>query len=296
MADAAGLKPAAREGVGVRPPSLALELAAPEAATLEATLEPMLRVFVVIPARDEAPRIGRVLRTLSREIAGIIVVDDGSLDDTAVVTSKIAEHSITPIELVQRARSIGVGSAIREGYRRALALGADVAVVMAGDGQMDPRDLDALLEPLRRRKANYVKGNRLAWPNGARAFPRDRLFGIMVLAALTRWATGLSIHDAQCGYTAADVDAMRAFVHAPPWDGYGYPNHLLVICARAGLRVAEVPVRPIYEGAPSRLSVRHVPAIVRALVRETAARRVFGGRSRAEEPRSSCLRRENTFD
>lgn len=225
-------------------------------------------IVAVVPARDEAPRIERVVRTLPSVVEHVVVVDDGSVDDTA----RVASNADPRVEILRHEEARGVGAAIAAGYVRALELGAACAVVLAGDGQMDPADLPALLSPVLDGYADYAKGSRISWPGGASAFPVDRLFGVVVLAAATRLATGLDVDDAQCGYTAIGRRALEAIDWSETWRGFGYPNDLLVRCARLGLRVVEVPVRPIYDGAPSRMSIRHVPAIAAMLSRAMAAR------------------------
>jgi hypothetical protein len=88
-----------------------------------------------------------------------------------------------------------VGAAIVTGYGRALAAGADLVAVMAGDAQMDPADLPRLLDPLVEGRADYAKGNRLAHPEVWRAMPAVRLVGNALLTRFTRWATGLRVSD-----------------------------------------------------------------------------------------------------
>ncbi|MGZ5969358.1 MAG: glycosyltransferase family 2 protein, partial [Polyangiales bacterium] len=148
-------------------------------------------IFAVVPALDEAPRIARVVRTMPSCVERILVIDDGSKDDTGA-TALAADPRV---EVLRHPEPRGVGASIAEGCVRARSLGAEVVVVLAGDGQMDPVDLAAVVAPIARGEADFVKGNRLAWPGGALAFPLPRLLGIIAFAAATRLATGLAIDD-----------------------------------------------------------------------------------------------------
>ena len=95
-----------------------------------------------------------------RLVDQVIVVDDASADQTAAR----AHGAGRALDLVRHPANRGVGAAIVTGYRRALAAGADAVAVMAGDGQMDPADLPALLDPIADGAADYVKGNRFKHP------------------------------------------------------------------------------------------------------------------------------------
>jgi len=95
-----------------------------------------LRVSVVIPAFNEARKIAATVASVPDLVDHIVVIDDASTDDTADATPLS-----TRVELIRHGKNRGVGGAIATGYRRALDVGSDVAVVMAGDGQMDPEDL-----------------------------------------------------------------------------------------------------------------------------------------------------------
>src|SRR6266540_1793376 len=97
-----------------------------------------LRVAVVIPAFNEEAAIAQAIRSVPSFVDDVIVVDDASHDDTSLQAARAASDRVT---VVRHEANRGVGAAIVTGYRRALALGADVAAVMAGDGQMDPADL-----------------------------------------------------------------------------------------------------------------------------------------------------------
>jgi dolichol-phosphate mannosyltransferase len=213
------------------------------------------RIAVVVPAKNEARHIDGVVRTMPAYVDHIIVIDDASRDDTA---ARAAQRGA---DVVRHATSRGVGGAIISGYRRAVELGADVIAVMAGDGQMDPADLRALLSPLLRGDADYVKGNRLRHPDVFRHMPWPRLLGTAVLGSLTALAIGIPLGDSQCGYTAISRHALQRIDLDALWPRYGYPNDLLAMLAREQLRVREVTVRPVYRDEQSGLRVYHVGTI-----------------------------------
>jgi glycosyltransferase involved in cell wall biosynthesis len=218
------------------------------------------RVAVVVPAFNEARWIAETLQTMPAFVDHVIVVDDASRDATV----EAARRADVPgpgrvVEVLAHADNRGVGAAIVTGYRRALALGADVAAVMAGDGQMHPDDLASVVLPVIRGEADYVKGNRLLFPGVFRAMPPARLAGTAALAWLTRHAAGLpELSDSQCGYTAIAARALAELDLDAIWPRYGYPNDLLGALAREGFRVGEVMVRPVYRGEASGLRPWHL--------------------------------------
>jgi len=203
-----------------------------------------LRVAVVIPAFNESAKIADTVATVPAWTDAVFVVDDASTDDTA----ERARTARAGVELLRHAHNRGVGAAIATGYARTLADPAlDVAVVMAGDGQMDPLDLPALLAPIARGQADYVKGNRFRHPEIWRAMPAVRIVGNALLSAATRVTSGYRhVFDSQCGYTAIHRRALAGIDLDALWARYGYPNDLLSRLHVAGVRVADVPVRPVY--------------------------------------------------
>lgn len=231
------------------------------------------QVVVVIPAWDEAPRIGRVVRGVPPWVDAVVVVDDASRDGTVEAARAAGDARV---QVVRHERNLGVGAAIASGYRRALAMTSgdrDAFVVMAGDGQMDPRDLPSLVEPVARGEADYVKGDRFAVPGVARAMPPARLLGGLAFSWATSRAIGVPVSDSQCGYTALARAACARLDLDALWPRYGYPNDLLSQLALRGLRIAQSPVRPVYADEVSRLKPRHVP-VVAALVARAWLRRL----------------------
>lgn len=229
-------------------------------------------ITVVVPAYDEAPRIAAMLHTIPAYVDTIIVVDDGSEDRTAEAARACPDPRI---EVIEHTHNQGVGAALRTGYRRAFERGTDVAVVMAGDGQMDSEDLPTLLDAVNE-GAGYAKGTRLVAAADRSQMPASRLVGNRVLATLTRLVTGLPITDSQCGYTALHRSAAGRLPLQRLWPRYGYPNDLLAMCVEADVPVVEVPVRAVYADEVSGVRVRDaaftVPfVILRAWARSRSA-------------------------
>lgn len=221
------------------------------------------RVAVVVPAYRESRLIARTLSTLPGFVDAVFVVDDASDDGTSEAARAALQGRGA---VITHAENRGVGAAIVTGYRAALAAQADVLAVMAGDAQMDPEDLARVALPVALRRADYVKGNRFVHAD-ARRMPLARRSAGRVLSLATRLATGLSVDDCQCGFTALAAPAARALPLDELWPRYGYPNDLLAMLASRGFRVAEVPVRPIYADEESGVRPWHALSVLGLIAR-----------------------------
>jgi glycosyltransferase involved in cell wall biosynthesis len=211
-------------------------------------------IAVVVPAFNEEKLIFKVLSSVPDFVDILVVVDDKSTDLTAKVVKDFLKR---PVVLIEHEENQGVGGAIESGYRKAFSLGADIAVVMAGDAQMDPRDIDNLLEPLINNKADYVKGNRLSLKlfinNG---MPKVRLIGNILLTLITKISSGYwNLVDSQCGYTAISRKAFRRIEHDKLYKRYGFPNDILAKLNVYDLRVKDVRVKSIYGEAESGINI-----------------------------------------
>lgn len=233
-----------------------------------------MRVGVVVPAFNEAPLVGLTLQSMPGFVDYIVVVDDGSTDATGAVARSIADARI---HVCAHRRNAGVGSALRTGFRKALALGADAVAVMAGDAQMDPHDLASMLAPLLE-GADFVQGDRLSHPSVMQAMPVGRWAGNHVLSWLTQVVTGLPVRDAQCGYMAMSRAGARLLQLDRLWPGYGYPNDLLSRVSAAKLAFAQVTVRPVYGAERSGIRLRHMVTLYPAVLMVGAWRRIAGTR------------------
>lgn len=205
------------------------------------------RISVVVPAYNEEPKISDMLATIPEFVDAIYVVNDKSLDGTADVVRQKA--IVDPrINLFEFQENSGVGAAIARGYYEAIDRGDDIAVVMAGDGQMHPEDLPELLRPVVDDKCDYAKGNRfLRGRAEISKIPLQRLFGNLVLSMLTKIASGYwHVSDSQSGYTAINRTALKAVDWSRCYPRYGCPNDYLVKLNIANMRVADIPVTAVY--------------------------------------------------
>jgi glycosyltransferase involved in cell wall biosynthesis len=216
-------------------------------------------VVVVIPAYNEETQIDKVIETMPDYIDKMVVIDDKSLDDTVSVVREKIKHN-DKIVLICHEINQGVGGAIATGYKWARDNNYDVAVVMAGDGQMAPDDLPGILEPVVQDRADYSKGNRLFTGEAYQRIPKIRYFGNAILSLLTKIASGYwHVADSQSGYTAINKEAL----HAIDWDimykRYGQPNDLLVTLNVYDFCVKDVHISPVYNiGEESGIKVRKV--------------------------------------
>ena len=142
-------------------------------------------------------------------------------------------------------RNRGVGAAIVTGYKRALEEELDVVCVMAGDNQMDPADLEALVAPVARGEVDYAKANRLFTGQAWELIPRTRYLGNAVLSMLTKIASGYwHVADSQSGYTAIGKDDARAARPRPRLHALRLPERPARAPERRERARARLPVAP----------------------------------------------------
>jgi glycosyltransferase involved in cell wall biosynthesis len=217
-------------------------------------------VAVVVPAHDEEALIATTIAGIPPFVDRIYVVDDASTDATVEQANAVGDVRLV---VISHDRNRGVGAAIVTGYERAVADGADVVAVMAGDNQMDPGDLAALAAPVARGELDYAKANRLFTGQAWNLIPHTRYLGNAVLSLLTKVASGYwHIADSQSGYTAISAEMVRELDLDRVYTGYGFPNDLLVHLNVWNARVRDFPSRPVY-GVGERSGIRYHKVVPR---------------------------------
>ncbi len=227
-------------------------------------------VAIVIPVYNEATSVGTVVAGVPRAAlnalgfeARVIVVDDGSRDDSAAV-ARTAGADIIVRHAVRR----GLGAALRSGLSAALASGAVAAVYLDGDGEYDPADVTAVVWPVLTGEADYVLGSR--FPDAARVMRPSRRWGNVAFTWLLRLLTGRWLRDGQTGCRAFGA---RALQQAEIIHDYNYAQVLTLDLLQKRMRLAEVPVsyRLRQSGSSfirsSEYLARVLPAIAREVLR-----------------------------
>jgi glycosyltransferase involved in cell wall biosynthesis len=161
------------------------------------------------------------------------------------------------IILINHLENGSVGAAIATGYKWCVDNNLDCTAVMAGDGQMDPAELEDICMPVVRGEVDYVKGNRLKHRSATLVIPKIRFFGNSVLSLLTKIASGYwQVSDTQTGYTAISLNALRGINIYDIYPSYGCPNDILVKLNIANFTIKEVPIKPIYNvGEQSKMKI-----------------------------------------
>ncbi|KKP66010.1 MAG: family 2 glycosyl transferase [Candidatus Moranbacteria bacterium GW2011_GWD2_37_9] len=161
------------------------------------------------------------------------------------------------IILINHLKNGSVGAAIATGYKWCLDNNIDCTAVMAGDGQMDPDELEAICMPVIDGEVDYVKGNRLKHRSASFVIPKIRFFGNSVLSLMTKIASGYwQVSDTQTGYTSISLEALRGIKLYDIYHSYGCPNDILVKLNIANFTIREIPIKPIYNvGEKSKMQI-----------------------------------------
>lgn len=207
------------------------------------------RIFALIPAHDEAARIEHVVAGAGRHLP-VLVVDDGSADDTAA----LAESAGATV--IRQSPNQGKGAALRAGFAAALDAGAEAVITLDGDGQHDPSEIPAFLGAYARRALAGEPSELIVGRRDFRRMPPSRrianwLGTVVLSASLGRW-----IADNQSGYRLVGRRLMAATLDSRE-AGFAFEVEMIAVCMREGWSIGWVPVRTIYAGEHSHIRPGH---------------------------------------
>jgi glycosyltransferase involved in cell wall biosynthesis len=222
------------------------------------------RALALIPGYQEGPRVARVVEAAARHLP-VLVVDDGSTDDTADAAEAAGAH------VLRQRPNQGKGAALRAGFRYALEGDWDAVVTLDADGQHDPDEIPRFVAAF---GAPGASGPRPELIIGRRDFdrmPPVRRLSNVLGTAMFSWAVGQPIADNQSGFRLLGRRLMAATLDSAE-PGFEFEVEMIAVCLRRGWTLGWVPISTIYAGEPSHVRpITHLRHFVRAT---RAARRL----------------------
>lgn len=211
----------------------------------------------VIAALNEDRFIGSVVLKTRRYVDHVIVVDDGSHDQTATVAAEAGAI------VIRHEQNQGKAQAVNTGLRKAREMNASLVVLIDADGQHDPDEIPTLVAPIEAGLADMVIGSRFL---GVRSrIPRWRVLGQHALTLVTNLASGVSITDSQSGFRALSRRAVNAMTFRPE-GGFSLESEMQFLAQQHHLTVHEVPVSVTYAERPKRNPLGHGLQVLNGIV------------------------------
>jgi glycosyltransferase involved in cell wall biosynthesis len=222
-------------------------------------------VIVAIPCYNEEVAIGSVVLRSLRYADKVLVIDDGSTDDTAAIASAAGAY------VLRHKKNMGKGAAIKDAFNYAKAEKADILVLIDGDGQHNPDEIPLLIAPILKNEADLVNGSRFIVRNGHH-IPLYRRIGQEVLTLATNAGTSQQITDSQNGFRAFARNTFDCFSFNQT--GMGIESEMLIDATRAKLDVKEVQINVRYDVAGSTYNpISHGMGVLNSVIMLVSQRR-----------------------
>lgn len=195
-----------------------------------------MTITAIIPALNEEISIGSMVIKTKKFADHVIVVDDGSTDDTAEIARAAGA------DVIRHSKNKGKGEALKTGFHAACQNGTKIIVTIDADGQHDPSEIPKVVEPILFRKFDMVIGSR--YLNG-NSIPLYRRFGQMILDKVTNANSGINISDTQSGFRAFAIHTIPNFKFDS--SGFSIESEMLANAADAKLKIKEVDIGVRYD-------------------------------------------------
>lgn len=219
------------------------------------------RGCVIIPAYNEEMLIGHLVSEVKKKGLDCIVIDDGSADRTR------EEAELSGAYVISHRKNLGKGLSLRAGFKKAMEGDYKFVIVMDGDGQHHPDELENFIKAAEKYNVAIVIGNRMGDPRG---MPLKRKVTNWVMSAFISLIAGQRMPDTQCGYRLIKMDLLKAIPLTS--DRYEIESEVLIKASRAGLKIKSIPIKSIYGAQKSQIrpfadTVRFLSFIIKTAFR-----------------------------
>ena len=205
-----------------------------------------MKICILIPTFNEAKAIGALISAIKQRNIDVYVSDDGSTDDTVRIAKKLGVHVIT------NAVRTGKGATLRRGFDHLLPLDYTGVIVMDGDGQHAPEDLEGFLKKINEDAQCIIIGDRLINPQG---MPWIRLMTNKIMSFIISIGCGQKVNDTQSGFRYINLDIYKNLQITT--SGYEIETEVLMKSAKKGYTIYSVPIKTIYGDETSKIQPFH---------------------------------------
>ncbi|MFC1698932.1 glycosyltransferase family 2 protein [Candidatus Omnitrophota bacterium] len=202
-----------------------------------------MNTCALVPSCNEAETIGRLVTAIKAQQLDIIVIDDGSTDQTAVIAQQAGA------DVLRHQTNQGKGAALKTGFAHALACGYQAIITMDGDGQHSTQDLPKFVEMAKNENVDIVLGNRM---DAAKNMPLIRWLTNIFMSFLISLICARKIRDSQCGFRLIKARVLKKLELT--CSNYEIESEMLIAATRSGFRIRSVPIQTIYAQQTSQIN------------------------------------------
>ena len=214
------------------------------------------KIAVVIPAYKVKNKILKVIQEIGPEVTQIIVVDDACPQHSGKHVTKNCKD--LRVKVMIHSKNMGVGGAVKTGYKEALENSADIIIKIDGDGQMNGSDIGKIIQPIIEGESDYAKGNRFYHLKSLNQMPVSRIIGNAILTLFSKISTGYwKISDPNNGFTAINSQTLNTLPLNKIHNRYFFESDMLfrLYCDRRVVK--DIPIESKYGDENSSLSILH---------------------------------------
>jgi len=217
-----------------------------------------MEIFVIIPAYNAARTIKSVFERIPKSffsmIAKILIIDDGSSDNTSEILKEIC-NSYPKVEVIPHKVNKGYAQAQKTGYNEALKQGADMTVLLHADGQYAPEVIEKIVQPIVEGRADVVMGSRMLGGGALKGgMPMYKYVGNKLLTKIENLAYGMQVSEYHSGYMAYSRKTLEKVPFNEVGDTFHFDGEMLLRSHKKGLSIAEIPIPTRYAEEKSYLN------------------------------------------
>lgn len=202
-----------------------------------------MKICILIPVYNESRTIGSLVQKLREKRLDVLVIDDGSNDNSALLAQSQGA------KVIRHEKNKGKGESLKEGFAYALEKGYEGVLTMDGDGQHDVADIKNFLDEVKKNPVSVITGNRMTDPYG---MPKVRYLTNRFMSRLISLACGQNVPDTQCGYKYIGCEVLKN-IHLTSGD-FEIETEILMKASKKKYKIVSVPIQTIYRDEESKIN------------------------------------------